>query len=378
MTLYTWSKTGPNNSTADSTINWAEGQSPSSVNDSARATMAAVAKFRDDNNGSITTGGTSTAYTATSNQAFDTLAHLDQQQITIVPHTTSGLSPTLNLDILGAKPMRQSSGVSLPIGSLVQGTPYRFTYYNTAGEFILHDGVAAIPGNFSIGGTFTVTGQATLISDGSSKWIVQSLRQAPQVSVFASGTSQTYTTPVGALYLRVRMVGGGGGGAAAATNNGSVGTDTSFGTWTAIHGNGGVTANTSTGGGGGTGGVNGTGTLIARINGGQGSSGGTNGATAATVPGGAGGNGVFGGGGAAGGGTGAAGQAGAVNTGAGGGSNGNGGGGGGAGEYVEFIITSPPATVTYTVGSGGNDGSAGSQAGGNGAAGRIEVIAYFQ
>ena len=77
MTLYTWSKTAPANATADATINWAEGQSPSSVNDSARATMAAVAKYRDDNSGSITTGGTSTAYTATSNQAFDTLAHMD-------------------------------------------------------------------------------------------------------------------------------------------------------------------------------------------------------------------------------------------------------------------------------------------------------------
>jgi hypothetical protein len=103
MTLYTWSKIASNNATADATINWAEGQSPSSVNDSARATMAAIAKFRDDNNGSITTGG---AYTATSNQGFDTLAHLDQQQITIVAHTTSGVSPTLNLDIIGAKPMR--------------------------------------------------------------------------------------------------------------------------------------------------------------------------------------------------------------------------------------------------------------------------------
>jgi hypothetical protein len=51
MTLYTWSKTPSNNTTADATINWAEGQSPSSVNDSARASMAAVAKFRDDNNG---------------------------------------------------------------------------------------------------------------------------------------------------------------------------------------------------------------------------------------------------------------------------------------------------------------------------------------
>ena len=69
MTLYKWSTTAANNATADATINWAEGQAPSSVNDSARAEMAAVAKFRDDIAGAITTGGTSTAYTVTSNQA---------------------------------------------------------------------------------------------------------------------------------------------------------------------------------------------------------------------------------------------------------------------------------------------------------------------
>src|SRR5713226_3262063 len=34
-------------------------------------------------------------------------------------------------------------------------------YYNTAGEFILEGGVAAVPGNWSIGGTLTVAGQAT-------------------------------------------------------------------------------------------------------------------------------------------------------------------------------------------------------------------------
>lgn len=33
MTLYKWSTTPANNATADSSINWAEGQAPSSVND---------------------------------------------------------------------------------------------------------------------------------------------------------------------------------------------------------------------------------------------------------------------------------------------------------------------------------------------------------
>src|SRR5438309_115085 len=43
MSLYKWSQTAANNATADSSINWQEGQAPSSVNDSGRAMMASIA-----------------------------------------------------------------------------------------------------------------------------------------------------------------------------------------------------------------------------------------------------------------------------------------------------------------------------------------------
>lgn len=43
MSLWQWSTTAANNASADPSINWAEGQAPSTVNDSARAMMAAVA-----------------------------------------------------------------------------------------------------------------------------------------------------------------------------------------------------------------------------------------------------------------------------------------------------------------------------------------------
>ena len=66
MTLYKWSQTAASNATADPSINWQEGQAPSSVNDSARAMMASVAKHRDDIAGAIVTGGTATAYTVSS------------------------------------------------------------------------------------------------------------------------------------------------------------------------------------------------------------------------------------------------------------------------------------------------------------------------
>src|SRR5271156_2080280 len=103
MTLYKWSQTASSDATADSTINWAEGQAPSSVNDSARAMMAATAKYRDDIAGAIVTAGSSTAYTVSSYQVFDTLAHLNGQMIAFTPHTTNGATVTLNVDSLGAK-----------------------------------------------------------------------------------------------------------------------------------------------------------------------------------------------------------------------------------------------------------------------------------
>jgi len=137
LPFFNWSRTAANNATADSTVNWQEGQAPSSVNDSARAMMASTAAFRDDISGAIVTGGTSTAYTVSSYQVFDTLAHLAGQMIAFSPHTTNGATVTLNVDGLGAKPLRSSPGVELPAGVIIQGTPYTATYNNTDGAFYL-------------------------------------------------------------------------------------------------------------------------------------------------------------------------------------------------------------------------------------------------
>lgn len=45
MALWQWSTTAANNATADPSINWQEGQAPSTVNDSARAMMAVIATW---------------------------------------------------------------------------------------------------------------------------------------------------------------------------------------------------------------------------------------------------------------------------------------------------------------------------------------------
>jgi microcystin-dependent protein len=137
MTLYKWSQTASADATADATINWAEGQSPSSVNDSARAMMAATAKYRDDIAGAVITGGTSTAYTVSSYEVFDTLGHLNGQMIAFTPHATNGATVTLNVDSLGAKPLRSAPSIELLAGVLIQGTPYVAVYNNSDGAFYL-------------------------------------------------------------------------------------------------------------------------------------------------------------------------------------------------------------------------------------------------
>jgi microcystin-dependent protein len=157
MTLYKWSQTASADATADSTINWAEGQSPSSVNDSARAMMAATAKYRDDIAGAIVTGGTSTAYTVSSYEGFDTLAHLNGQMIAFTPHATNGATVALNVDSLGAKPLRSAPGIEILAGTLVQGTPYVATYNNSDGAFYLHS-FYGNPYNIPLGGMMPYLG----------------------------------------------------------------------------------------------------------------------------------------------------------------------------------------------------------------------------
>lgn len=139
LPFYNWSQTAANNANADSTVNWAEGQSPSSINDSARAMMASTAAFRDDIAGAIVTTGTSSAYALSTFEVFDTLAHLSGKIIAFTPHATnSSWGVTLNVDGLGAKPLRSAPSVDILPGTIILGTPYTAVYNNTDGAFYLH------------------------------------------------------------------------------------------------------------------------------------------------------------------------------------------------------------------------------------------------
>jgi microcystin-dependent protein len=138
MTFYKWSQDPATNAAVDSSINYQEGQAPASLNDSARAAMAALAKWRDDVGGAIVTTGTSTAYAVASYEVFNSLANMSGKLIAFTPHATNGGTTTLNVDGLGAKALRSAPNVELPSGVLVAGSPYIALYSNADNAFYLH------------------------------------------------------------------------------------------------------------------------------------------------------------------------------------------------------------------------------------------------
>jgi microcystin-dependent protein len=188
MAFWKWSRTASSNATADGTINWAEGMAPSAVNDSARAMMARLAEWRDDVSGTITTAGTSTAYTVASNQGFDNFADMNGAMIAFVPHTTNGATVTLNVDGLGAKPLRFGPGLELQSGVLIQGTPYVVSYNNSDGAFYLQGGFAN-PYGIPLGGMLDYLG-----TNSPSSAFVLPFGQAISRTAYATLFSQIGTT----------------------------------------------------------------------------------------------------------------------------------------------------------------------------------------
>lgn len=135
--LAAWSQTAANNANSDENINWAEGQFPSSVNDSARAMMAAMAKWRDDNSGALTTTGSSTAYSVTTNQGFSTLSALNGQTLRLIFNTANGANATLNVDGLGAKSLVTDAGTAIPSGWIKSGAVLDVVYDNVNSCFVV-------------------------------------------------------------------------------------------------------------------------------------------------------------------------------------------------------------------------------------------------
>lgn len=246
-----------------------------------------------------------------------------------------------------------------------------------------------------VGTTTTLLTCVNLAVTTAAGWTTQSTTFSTQ-RITATGAF-TYTTPLGAKRIRIRMKGSGGstqGSSTDATGGAAgAGTATSFNSITAVNGS---NSGQSAGGkpSGGSGGTGGAGATVIRLAGAMGGPQPISYATATNVY-------ILGGIGA---GTGGAltrdptaygnanGVAGVANTGGGasgaglttslafaGASGGWTSGGGGEGEYVEFDIFSPAATYSGVVGAAGAGGTAGTGGapGAQGGSGFVEVDEYY-
>lgn len=117
------------NGTADTSINAAEGMAPSQINNAIRAFMAAVKKHSLDMSGKLVTGGTKTAFTATTNEVLTSF--VDGHTFKARMHVASGSAPTLAVDGLAAKAIQVAIGAAPSIGKLVKDAVYQFTYRGT-------------------------------------------------------------------------------------------------------------------------------------------------------------------------------------------------------------------------------------------------------
>lgn len=152
MPVYRWSQTPTANASADPGINYQEGQPPSSLNDSARGAMAAIAQWRDDISGATVTTGTSAAYALSTFSVFTSAALLANQVVAFTPHVTNATGPvTMTVDSVPNIPLRSAPNKELPAGVLVQGTPYVAVFNNTDGALYLQ-GLFGNPYNIPVGG----------------------------------------------------------------------------------------------------------------------------------------------------------------------------------------------------------------------------------
>lgn len=103
--IYDWSTTAASNTNATTGINWDEGQAPGTVNNSARATLAELAKLLADISGTLTGGGTANGITVTANCGFTSYANGRMIAFRAAADNTG--AATLNVNAIGAKAIRK-------------------------------------------------------------------------------------------------------------------------------------------------------------------------------------------------------------------------------------------------------------------------------
>lgn len=163
--IYDWSVVAANNANSDTAINWAEGQAPSTVNNSARQLEARVAEYLADQGGALVAGGTANVITVTANSAFT--AYQNGLILALRIATDNTAATTLNANGIGAKSIRKMVGsgeVALAGAELQADGIYLFRYSTAlnaaAGGWLLLNPSIDVPNLVTLTGTQTLTNKS--------------------------------------------------------------------------------------------------------------------------------------------------------------------------------------------------------------------------
>lgn len=142
--IFDWSLQAANNANADDNINWAEGQPPSTVNNSARSMMQRIKEYVTDIGGVAKAEGTPNLLTVTVKSPFT--KYIDGIRIAIRATNTNTGPASLNVNAIGAKPIYcvgHAGVVPVGAGQIQAGGIYDLVYSaaladNAGGWFLVH------------------------------------------------------------------------------------------------------------------------------------------------------------------------------------------------------------------------------------------------
>jgi hypothetical protein len=129
--IWAWSTTAASNDAADSSVNWAEGQDPATVNNSARSMMAAQKKMANVQSGNVTVAGTADAITITTGQAISTGHQALGFRICFKAAATNTGAATVAVDGLAAVAIKRPNNDALSAGDIISGAFHDIAFDGT-------------------------------------------------------------------------------------------------------------------------------------------------------------------------------------------------------------------------------------------------------
>jgi hypothetical protein len=213
-----WSTVAANNGDIDPLIDWQEGQARRTVNNSSRSELAAHAKNRVLNNGSIITTGTANAQAFLSGVTYDAIPINLRCMLKVGSGLTNTGPMTLNMDGLGNIEVKTETGNGFVGGEFVENRFVNLLYNGTNWIFLF-----SVLNNVELTGNSTAeTPSDPLDNDNSiatTEWVQNLIYGGAGIilnqRVFNTPGNYTFTPTVGMKSCLVECFGSGGGGGSA-------------------------------------------------------------------------------------------------------------------------------------------------------------------